>query len=98
MRILAKQATEARRVARAKKSGKDDVKYEYDSDEDTEGGTWEHKRRKTEMEKTEGTFTCRCKLSFSSSFIFVANVQFLGAPPKFKSDYLNCKEVFQRPL
>ena len=20
------------------------VKYEYDSDEDTEGGTWEHKR------------------------------------------------------
>ena len=28
------------------------VQYEYDSDEDTEGGTWEHKRRKVEMEKT----------------------------------------------
>ena len=30
-------------------------KYEYDSDEDTEGGTWEHKKRKKEMMKTEGT-------------------------------------------
>jgi len=29
------------------------VKYEYDSDEDTEGGTWEHKARKLEMSKTE---------------------------------------------
>jgi len=28
-------------------------KYEYDSDEDTEGGTWEHKARKLEMEKTQ---------------------------------------------
>lgn len=27
-------------------------KYEYDSDEDTEGGTWEHKKRKLEMQKT----------------------------------------------
>jgi len=26
--------------------------YEYDSDEDIEGGTWEHKARKLEMEKT----------------------------------------------
>lgn len=30
------------------------VKYEYDSDEDTEGGTWEHKKRAKEMEKTLG--------------------------------------------
>lgn len=29
------------------------VKYEYDSDEETEGGTWEHKRRMAEMEKTK---------------------------------------------
>ncbi|XP_046441957.1 SURP and G-patch domain-containing protein 1-like isoform X2 [Daphnia pulex] len=29
------------------------VRYEYDSDEETEGGTWEHKRRKAEMEKTK---------------------------------------------
>ena len=27
-------------------------KHEYDSDEDMEGGTWEHKARKLEMEKT----------------------------------------------
>ncbi len=29
------------------------VRYEYDSDEETEGGTWEHKRRLAEMEKTK---------------------------------------------
>ena len=31
-------------------------KHEYDSDEDTEGGTWEHKKRREEMEKTAGRF------------------------------------------
>nr|XP_037268271.1 SURP and G-patch domain-containing protein 1-like isoform X1 [Rhipicephalus microplus] len=40
-----KRADEAR--ARAGK-----VKYEYDSDEETDGGTWEHKKRAMEMEKT----------------------------------------------
>lgn len=29
------------------------VRYEYDSDEEVEGGTWEHKRRLAEMEKTK---------------------------------------------
>jgi len=29
-------------------------KYEYDSDEDIEGGTWEHKLRSAEMEATKG--------------------------------------------
>jgi len=29
-------------------------KYEYDSDEDVEDGTWEHKRRVFEMEATKG--------------------------------------------
>jgi len=29
-------------------------KYEYDSDEDTQGGTWEHKRRDMEMTATRG--------------------------------------------
>lgn len=29
-------------------------KYEYDSDEDTEGGTWEHKQRMNEMQATKG--------------------------------------------
>lgn len=28
-------------------------KYEYDSDEETEGGTWEHKIRHAEMEATQ---------------------------------------------
>ena len=44
--MLAKQAQMAANAAAGK------VKYEYDSDEDTEGGTWEHKRRKAEMDKT----------------------------------------------
>lgn len=30
------------------------IKYEYDSDEDCEGGTWEHKLRMAEMEATKG--------------------------------------------
>lgn len=30
-------------------------RYEYDSDEDTEEGTWEHKARTKEMKNTEGT-------------------------------------------
>ncbi|XP_050436441.1 SURP and G-patch domain-containing protein 1-like isoform X2 [Adelges cooleyi] len=38
-------------IERLKKAGK--FKYEYDSDEDTEGGTWEHKLRKEEMIATE---------------------------------------------
>eukprot|EP00092_Neocalanus_flemingeri_P002757 GFUD01002952.1.p1 GENE.GFUD01002952.1~~GFUD01002952.1.p1 ORF type:complete len:1101 (-),score=245.48 GFUD01002952.1:544-3789(-) len=29
------------------------IKYEYDSDEETEGGTWEHRARMAEMAKTE---------------------------------------------
>ena len=31
-------------------------KYEYDSDEDVDGGTWEHKRRDAEMDATKGLF------------------------------------------
>ncbi|XP_050532083.1 uncharacterized protein LOC126900422 isoform X2 [Daktulosphaira vitifoliae] len=38
-------------IERLKKAGK--FKYEYDSDEDTEGGTWEHKLRREEMMATE---------------------------------------------
>ncbi len=29
-------------------------KYDYDSDEDIEGGTWEHKKRTQEMKATTG--------------------------------------------
>lgn len=31
-------------------------KYEYDSDEDTTEGTWEHKKRMMEMNATKGSF------------------------------------------
>lgn len=34
------------------------VQYEYDSDEDVDGGTWEHKRRMDEMEKTRERAQC----------------------------------------
>uniref|UniRef100_A0A1I8PJC7 G-patch domain-containing protein n=1 Tax=Stomoxys calcitrans TaxID=35570 RepID=A0A1I8PJC7_STOCA len=37
-------------IDRLAKSGK--FKYEYDSDEDIEGGTWEHKLRQAEMDAT----------------------------------------------
>lgn len=40
---------------RATQHGKKN-KYEYDSDEDTEGGTWEHKIRSAEMQATKGYF------------------------------------------
>ena len=30
-------------------------KYDYDSDEDTESGTWEHKQRNEEIKSTLGT-------------------------------------------
>ncbi|XP_042210440.1 SURP and G-patch domain-containing protein 1-like isoform X3 [Homarus americanus] len=33
------------------------VKYEYDSDEDVDGGTWEHKRRAKEMQETHAKAT-----------------------------------------
>lgn len=52
MRILAQRA--AYQVGSAVKRDSDKPKYEYDSDEDTEGGTWEHKKRKKEMRKTLG--------------------------------------------
>lgn len=38
-------------VERLNRSGKN--KYDYDSDEETDGGTWEHKLRMQEMEATQ---------------------------------------------
>ena len=52
MKILAQRA--AYLASDAVKQDNDKPKYEYDSDEDTEGGTWEHKKRKKEMLKTLG--------------------------------------------
>jgi hypothetical protein len=38
-------------------------KYEYESDEECEDGTWEHKLRRAEMEATKGfTLTNHLKL------------------------------------
>lgn len=45
-----KAATQSANTERPNMRGK--PKYEYDSDEETEGGTWEHKKRADEMRKT----------------------------------------------
>ena len=50
-RIVAEQAIKARHNAQ---KNADKPRYEYDSDEEIDGGTWEHKKRKKEMEKTIG--------------------------------------------
>eukprot|EP00795_Rhopilema_esculentum_P005904 gene5904-11241_t len=50
-RIIAEQAIKARHNAQ---KNEDKPRYEYDSDEEIDGGTWEHKKRKKEMEKTLG--------------------------------------------
>lgn len=53
--IAQKKATEAA-LADAQGMGKTAQKYEYDSDEDIEGGTWEHKQRTSEMVATRGMY------------------------------------------
>lgn len=45
---MVKKRAEIEKLERAGK-----FKYEYDSDEDVEGGTWEHKLRQQEMEATQ---------------------------------------------
>ena len=60
-RIIAEQAIKARAMAN---QSDDKPKYEYDSDEDIEGGTWEHKKRKKEMDKTFGKLFRAFKVLF----------------------------------
>ena len=64
MRILAQRAA-CQGGGRRVEEREDKPKYEYDSDEDTEGGTWEHKKRKAEMRETEGVQNVKCNLNFS---------------------------------
>lgn len=52
--LAAKKSLEAKEAKKRKIKDPDKPQYEYDSDEDIEGGTWEHKKRKVEMEKTIG--------------------------------------------
>ena len=67
MRILAQRtACQGERTA---KEREDKPKYEYDSDEDTEGGTWEHKKRKAEMRDTEGLDNVKSNFNISQSFV-----------------------------
>ena len=49
------------------------AKYEYDSDEDTEGGTWEHKNRTSEMEATKGraNMVDNCKISVKTGHLYI---------------------------
>ena len=53
-RIIAEQAIKAKAMSM---KNEDKPKYEYDSDEEIEGGTWEHKKRRKEMDKTFCKFT-----------------------------------------
>merc|ERR1719494_1427176 len=51
-KVVEQQALAAKEKAKRAKSGK--VKYEYDSDEEIDDeGTWEHKKRTMEMQKTK---------------------------------------------
>lgn len=52
MRVLF-EMVQAKKLALQIKVDIGKPQYEYDSDEDTEGGTWEHKRRALEMKKTK---------------------------------------------
>ena len=42
-------------------------KYEYDSDEDVDGGTWEHKKREIEMQATKGNIVLPSEIMHSYS-------------------------------
>lgn len=53
-KVIEQQMADAQASSKKKKKKTDKPKYEYDSDEDVEGGTWEHKKRITEMQKTQG--------------------------------------------
>lgn len=55
--LAAKKSLEAKEAV--KRKNPDKPRYEYDSDEDIDGGTWEHKKRKSEMEKTISKFLCK---------------------------------------
>lgn len=48
------RAATAQSVLRKKQADPNQPVYEYDSDEDAEDGTWEHKKRAQEMAKTLG--------------------------------------------
>ena len=56
---MQKMVTEIK-AATQPKTGSKRNRYEYDSDEETEGGTWEHKSRTKEMCRTEGVHYGRC--------------------------------------
>jgi hypothetical protein len=56
--LAAKKNMEAKEAKKRKLKDSNKPLYEYDSDEDIDGGTWEHKKRKEEMEKTIRKFLC----------------------------------------
>ncbi len=60
MKIIEEQAAAAKKRIKKKE---DKPRYEYDSDEDIDGGTWEHKKRMKEMEKTRGMILNRIQCS-----------------------------------
>lgn len=54
LKVIQQQMAAANETARQRKKSLDKPRYEYDSDEDVDGGTWEHKKRQQEMQKTAG--------------------------------------------
>lgn len=52
------RAASAQSLLQKKQKDPSQPVYEYDSDEDTEGGTWEHKKRAQEMANTLGKLYC----------------------------------------
>ena len=52
---MQKMVTEIKAATQQESAGVKRNKYEYDSDEDVEEGTWEHKARSKEMTQTSGT-------------------------------------------
>ena len=75
-------------------------KYDYDSDEDTEGGTWEHKKRTMEMEATRGTFPSDmiCIIFVHPYFLMVAvdwadKLTAMGTNKHFIGDFLPPEEL-----
>ena len=56
-KVIEQQMAAAQAASKKKKSKSEKTQYGYDSDEDTEGGTWEHKKRLDEMAKTQGLFS-----------------------------------------
>ena len=74
--------------ARIQKNSQGKNQFDYDSDEDTEGGTWEHKARMMEMAKTQAE-------AEKANNVFASGGHHIGdfLPPEELSKFLNKYKV-----